>query len=108
MLASQGKLTILASAALLLSLSTGTIAETGPQPSWKELSFEAKSMWATAVTGLYLSDLDSSKYGKAWELLLLGSVAKNTERETIVMDRDNGALLQRDRFTTGKNQRLKQ
>jgi len=76
-------------------------------PGWQMLNFEAKSMWATAQTKLLLITHDSDRFGEVWELTLHGSVASSSERENVLMTPETGALLERDRFTKGKNQRLK-
>jgi len=98
------KASLAAFAALYFSLLHSAAASAA---SWQMLNFEAKSMWATARTKLSLVTHDSDKFGEVWELQLHGSVSSSSERENVLMTPGSGALLERDRFTKGKNQRLK-
>jgi len=89
----------------ILSACANASADT--DASWQMLSFEAKSIWATAQTEISLITHDSDKFGKVWELQLHGNVSSSSEQENIFMTPGSGGLLERDRFTKGKNQRLK-
>jgi len=93
--------------ALFFTLPHAVMASTDTVPGWQMLNFEAKSMWATARTKLTVVTHDSDKFGKVWELQLLGNVSSSSERENVLMTPGSGALLERDRFTKGKDQRLK-
>jgi hypothetical protein len=103
------KFKLFGSTLLALSLTAAAAAtEPSNDADWSELRYEAKSMWATALTKLTLATQESAKFGQVQHLQLDGSVAKNTEREIILLAPDSGAVLERERFTRGKNQRLKQ
>lgn len=78
------------------------------EPVWQELVFERRSMWTTARSRLSLGKREQDPFGPSLVLRLEGSLASNTERETQLLATGSYALLQRDRLTRGKNQRLKQ
>lgn len=102
------KIKLIGSAFLLLSLATGAAAAPTDDQSWSELRYEAKSMWATALTQLTLATQESAEFGEVQRLLLEGSVAKSSERDSFLLAPNSGAVLDRERFTSGKNQRIKQ
>lgn len=99
---------LIGSVLLLLSLAAGTAAEPSKDANWSELRYEAKSIWATALTKLTLATQKSAEFGQVQHLQLEGSVAKNSERESILLAPEGEAVLHRERFTSGKNQRMKQ
>lgn len=99
---------LIGSTLLLLSLATGAAAEPSGGTNWSELRYEAKSIWATALTKLTLETQESAEFGQVQRLQLDGSVAKNTERDISLLAPESKAVLERERFTKGKNQRLKQ
>ena len=78
------------------------------EPVWQELVFERRSMWATARSRLSLGKGEQDPFGPILLLRLEGSLGSNTERETQLLATGSYSLLQRDRLTRGKNQRLKQ
>ena len=80
----------------------------GLDPGWRELFFERRSMWATARSRVSLGLDEHDPFGPVRVLRLEGSLASNTEEETQLLAPHSYALLQRDRLTRGKNQRLKQ
>lgn len=86
--------------------SPGAVAGSGPV--WQELVFERRSMWATARSRLSQGRREHDPFGPVRVLRLEGSLAGNTEEETQLLAPGGYALLQRDRLTRGKNQRLKQ
>jgi hypothetical protein len=102
------KFRLLGSTLLLLSLTAGAATEPSNDVNWSELRYEAKSIWATALTKLTLTTQESAEFGQVQCLLLEGSVAKNTERDIILLAPDSEAVLDRERFTSGKSQRIKQ
>jgi hypothetical protein len=102
------KFSFIGSTVLVLSLATGAVAQPTDDQAWSELRYEAKSMWATALSKLTLTTEESAEFGQVQRIQLEGSVAKNTERETILLAPGDGAVLIRERFTSGKNQRMKQ
>ena len=102
------KFSFIASTVLALSLAAGALAQPDNDHSWSELSYEAKSMWATALSKLTLTTEESAEFGQVQHIHLEGSVAKNSERETILLSPENAAVLVRERFTSGRNQRMKQ
>jgi hypothetical protein len=93
---------------LLLCLAAGAAAGPSNDLRWNELRYEAKSLWATALTKLTLATQESAEFGQVQRLLLEGSIAKNSERDMFLLAPKSGAVLERERFTHGKNQRLKQ
>jgi hypothetical protein len=102
------KLKLIGCTLLLLSLAAGAAAEPSNGAHWSELSYEAKSIWATALTKLTLTTQKSAEFGKVQHLLLEGSVARNSERDVIILAPDSKAVLEREHFTSGKSQRIKQ
>lgn len=93
---------------LLLFGAAGAAAEPTNDQPWSELRFEAKSIWATALTKLTLATQESAEFGQVQRLLLEGSVAKSSERDVFLLAPKTGTVLDRERFTRGKNQRIKQ
>jgi hypothetical protein len=102
------KFKLLGRTLLLLSLGAAAAAESSNDVHWSELRYEAKSIWATALTKLTLTTQESAEFGQVQRLQLEGSVAKNTENEIMLLAPDSEAVLERERITSGKSQRMKQ
>ncbi len=102
------KFKLTGSTLLLLSLASGATAAPSIHTNWSELRYEAKSLWATALTKLTVATQESAEFGQVQRMKLAGSVAKNSEHEAMFLAPENDAVLYRERLTKGKNQRMKQ
>ncbi len=96
---------------LLLAPGSPAVAAQEPRaagPVWRELVFERRSMWATARSKLSLGFGEDERLGPVRVLRVESSLASNTESETQLMRPGGYTLLRRERFTSGKNQRVKE
>lgn len=89
-------------AALVLSFSTAA----RDLPSWESLEFEQKAFWVTAHASLHLASAGGKP--QRWQLTAISSVANNMEQRTVEFESDSGRVIERERLSRGKNQRLKQ
>ncbi|TGD71583.1 hypothetical protein E4634_18250 [Mangrovimicrobium sediminis] len=94
----------LAGAALAFVCSAGASAQA--LPTWQELVFEQSRYGFTARSSLALQADPQREC--TWLLHVESSVASNRERVELTLRADSAALLERQRFSAGRNQRLKQ
>jgi hypothetical protein len=89
---------------LWLGCTPGAIAEPA---AWEHLSFEKRNLWATARAEV---GIEAEAAGEAAALIVRieNAVSDNREEITLTHDRRTGALLERSRFSRGKEQRVKQ
>jgi len=99
---------LIGSTLLSLALAAGAAGEPTNNQRWSELRYEAKSIWATALIKLTLGAQESTEFGGVLNLLLVGSVAKNSARDMFLLAPNSAAVLARERLTSGKSQRMKQ
>ena len=87
----------------LLAL-TAVSSQSSELPPWSMLEYQQTAFWVTARSTVQLRAAPDSK---AWQLLTESAVASNSERVDIRFEGHSGRVLERERLSKGKNQRLK-
>ena len=93
-------------ALLTALLLTGGSVQARDLPNWQSLTFQQKTLWASAESVITLQPCPAQT--SVWQLVTDSSVAGNHEYVEIDLDANSGRSLRRSRFSEGRQSRLKQ
>jgi len=74
-------------------------------PDWKILEFEQRAFWATARSQIEINRDTANE--QQWQLTAASSVVNNSEQVKLILDPENGRVIERSRLSRGKQQRYK-
>jgi hypothetical protein len=74
-------------------------------PDWQVLEFEHKAFWATARSRVEINRDKADE--QLWQLNATSSVISSSEQVKLTLDPKDGRVIQRSRFSSGKQQRYK-